>query len=223
MEIWKSVKGYDGIYEVSNFGRVKSLDRYIVRNDGITQLRKGKIIAQSLNSDGYCQLKLCKDGNTKTVRVHRIVAEAFIPNPNELSDVNHIDCNRTNNHVDNLEWLSWEDNVKHSANKGNYKRYGERNSNYGNTTLKEFYKNNPEEKKKLARKGSQNGRCRKVKLFDLNKDLIKEFEYIGECVEYLINENNLSTNTKSLSNVIANRCKKGVKKPYLGKYYFEIA
>lgn len=223
MEIWKDVIGYEGLYQVSDLGRVRSVDRYIKRNDGIIQHRKGKIILQTKNLDGYMQVKLCKDGKSRTVRVHRIIAESFIPNPDNLSDVNHIDCDRTNNIVLNLEWLSFKENIKHSHKKGHYKRYGERNSNYKNNTLKRYYEENPHEKQKLSRKGKQNGMCKKIKLLDKNKTIIKEFDYIGECVDFMISENNWDLKVDSVRNTIRGRIRKGVESPYRDKYYFEIA
>ena len=95
-EIWKDKKDYEGHYQVSNCGRIKSLN-YI--NSG-----KERILKPLTNSSGYLFVKLCKDGITKTYYVHRLVAEAFIPNPNNYKEVNHKDECKTNNVVTNLEW-----------------------------------------------------------------------------------------------------------------------
>ena len=95
-EYWKPVVGYEGLYEVSNWGRVKSLN--------YNHTGKGKILKQNQIMNGYKSVMLCKDGKRKNYLVHRLVAEAFIPNPDNLPQVNHKDENKTNNNVDNLEW-----------------------------------------------------------------------------------------------------------------------
>ena len=103
----KPVKGYEGIYEVDNFGRVFSLNRVKRVDDNGRVYDKplsGKRMKQHLHSRGYKVVPLTKDGKTKTVFVHRIVAEAFIENPNNLPMINHKDEDKTNNEVDNLEW-----------------------------------------------------------------------------------------------------------------------
>lgn len=105
----KSVKGYEGYYEVDQFGRVFSVDRVISVNDNGRQYNKplkAKQMKQTVHTKGYKTVSLTKDGKTKTVFVHRIVAEAFIPNPNNLPMVNHKDEDKTNNFADNLEWCT---------------------------------------------------------------------------------------------------------------------
>lgn len=93
MEHWKDIKGYEGRYQVSDLGRVKSFCN-----------GKERIIVGYKNTDGYMIVGLCKDGKRKICLVHRIVAHAFIPNPDELPEVNHKDECKTNNIVSNLEW-----------------------------------------------------------------------------------------------------------------------
>lgn len=106
MEEWRDIKGYEGLYQVSNFGRVRSLNRM----DSIGRQRQGRILKPSSNEWGYPHVVLSKNGKHKTVRVHRLVAIAFLPNPDNLPEVNHKDENKYNNHVNNLEWCNHQYN-----------------------------------------------------------------------------------------------------------------
>lgn len=106
-EIWKDIEGYEGIYMVSNLGRIKSLPRSC---PGLNA-NKEIILKQSEDKNGYLLVGLHKNGKSKTVRVSRIVAKAFIPNPNEYPEVNHKDENHQNNRVDNLEWCTTQYNL----------------------------------------------------------------------------------------------------------------
>lgn len=106
-EEWRDVAGYEGLYEVSNFGRVRSVDRYVSRGCKGAVLFKGKILKKRTNIDGHITVQLYdKNHNVKTAFVHRLVAEAFIPNPENLPFVNHKDERPKNNFVENLEWCS---------------------------------------------------------------------------------------------------------------------
>ena len=104
METWKAIAGYEGIYEVSDQGRVKSLKH-----------GKEKILKPQKDTGGYLQVYLCKDGQKKTSLVHRLVAESFIQNPNNLETINHKDEDKTNNTVTNLEWMSQKDNLNYGT------------------------------------------------------------------------------------------------------------
>lgn len=106
-EQWKDIKGHEGLYEVSNFGNVRSLDRVIRAKHNGTMLRKGRILTPFYEEKkGYYQVSLSKDGKNKKHRVHRLVASAFLDNPHNYTDVNHKDEVKTNNNVDNLEWCT---------------------------------------------------------------------------------------------------------------------
>lgn len=106
MEKWKVVAGTDGAIEVSTLGRVKS------------NLRDGRILKQQKDKKGYCRLRVTINQQKHSYKVHRLVATAFIPNPNGLSQVNHIDGDKENNAVSNLEWVSNEENAHHAVSHG---------------------------------------------------------------------------------------------------------
>lgn len=108
-EIWKDISGYESIYQVSNLGRVKR----IVFKNGTTEKLKEKVLKPSDNGKGYKIVGLCKNGKIKNHYIHRLVAEAFIPNPNNYEEVNHKDFNKDNNIIDNLEWVTPLQNTRH--------------------------------------------------------------------------------------------------------------
>lgn len=105
-EIWKKVINFDN-YEVSNLGRVRSIDRYELYRD---KFHKGRILKQFLQN-GYPKVSFSINGSTCQRFVHRLVAEAFIPNPDNKPQIDHIDTNRSNNCVDNLRWVTQEENL----------------------------------------------------------------------------------------------------------------
>lgn len=134
-EEWRPVVGYEGIYEVSNTGKVRSCDRI----DASGFHRKGRMMKLNFGINGYVRANIWspKEKRQRTLEVHRLVAEAFIPNPNKLPQVNHIDENKANNNVGNLEWVTMKQNNMH----------GTRLARQGIT-----YKALPEEKKKHPHK-----------------------------------------------------------------------
>lgn len=109
-EIWKDIKGYVGLYQISNLGRVKSLKRITV--DGKTI--KERILKPGTDKPGYEFIILRKNNKSHNLMIHRLVAEAFIENPNKYSCVNHKDGNKLNNNVSNLEWCTYSYNLKHA-------------------------------------------------------------------------------------------------------------
>lgn len=108
-EVWVDIEGYEGLYQVSNQGRVRSLPKPYFK--GKKYLRDGYEMKQRLKPNGYMQIGLYKNGVLKTVCVHRLVAKAFIPNENNLPYVNHKDENKSNNIADNLEWCDAAYNI----------------------------------------------------------------------------------------------------------------
>lgn len=119
-EEWKAVKGYEGLYEVSNTGKVRSIDRVIIRKNGKAMKCKGRELFFTVSKVGIrstkprASVQLWKNGKAKLIYVHRLVAEAFIPNPENKPQVNHIDGNPLNNNVSNLEWMTVLENVTHA-------------------------------------------------------------------------------------------------------------
>lgn len=113
-EVWLPVKDYEGLYEVSNLGNIKSLERY-QNNRGKQQLVKERILKQSTNNCGYKCVELCKNGKRKSITVHRLVATAFVPNPENKPHVNHLDENKENNISCNLQWITAKDNNNYGS------------------------------------------------------------------------------------------------------------
>lgn len=114
-EVWKDIDGYEGMYQVSSLGRVRSLDRVLVMSNGRERFYKGKILNPVVHTGGYLYVSLGR-GNKRFI--HRLVAQAFIPNPDNLPEVNHKDGNKENNDYRNLEWVTPSDNQRHSKETG---------------------------------------------------------------------------------------------------------
>ena len=133
-EIWKDILGYEGKYMVSNWGRVKSLNYH--------RTGKERIMKPSDNGHGYLFVVLCKDGKDKKCRINRLVAQAFLPNPDNLPEVNHKDENKYNNCVENLEWCDRSYNIN----------YGTRNKR-----IAEKYINDPNKSKTVVGINEVNG------------------------------------------------------------------
>ena len=171
-EVWKDIKGYEGLYQVSNLGRVKSLQRTCKGGHNCTRIVKEKILKQcycGIDRD-YLNVKLCKDSKIKTIQVHRLVAQAFIPNPDNLPQVNHKnEFEKWNNSVDNLEWCT-----------------AKYNNNYGTriiraTKNRDYIKKVKNTNYKLAGIKSGLSRSKKVYQYDMQYNLIKIWGSSVEC------------------------------------------
>lgn len=117
-EVWKDVVGYEGLYAVSNKGRIKSLKRTVHHPiNGKSNLSE-RLRTTNPSKDGYCHISLNKESIISSLTVHRIVAKAFIPNPQNKPQINHINGVRNDNRVENLEWVTGSENVRHAFKNG---------------------------------------------------------------------------------------------------------
>lgn len=135
MEEWRAIKGYEGLYEISNMGRIKSLERVIKNTKGYNR-KFSEVIRKPINVHGYLYCDLYKENREKRFAIHRLVAEAFLSNEEEKPEVNHKDGNKLNNCVENLEWVTAKENVQHAIDTGLWnpsasKRSGEYNGMFG--------------------------------------------------------------------------------------------
>lgn len=133
LEVWKDIKEYEGLYQVSNLGRIKSLKRNTARE---------KIMKPRENRDGYLSINLCKNGNVTTKKIHRLVAENFIPNPENKYSVNHINGLKKDNRIENLEWSTASEQAKHAVKTGLWQWDDNRKMKLRNTLIERG--NNPQ-------------------------------------------------------------------------------
>lgn len=169
-EVWKDIEGYEGLYQVSNTGWVRSLN---YRRSG-----RSKLLKQGTTKKGYKVVELHKNGKGKHSRVHRLVAMTFIPNPNNYKEVNHKDENPANNNVNNLEWCTSEYNNNYGT---RTKRASE--SLKGKHHSKES-KKKISEKMKGKNKSKDNPASKSILMYDKEGNFIRRFECIADANEY---------------------------------------
>lgn len=114
MTIWKDIKGYEGRYQVSSCGQIKTVDRKVKCRGGYMRMEQSTLLQQATQWTGHKTVCLYKDSKMKCFRVHRLVAIAFLDNPHNLPVINHIDSNPANNNVSNLEWCTQSHNCLHA-------------------------------------------------------------------------------------------------------------
>lgn len=178
-EVWKDVVGYEGLYQVSNLGRLKSLEKSTKFYSGYQKKiceRKypERIICKNHISNGYLQIELFKNGKVKRLTMHRIVAKTFIPNPNNYPCVNHKDGNKLNNNANNLEWCTYKQNTEHAIKTGLTKN-----------------------------KGKNNGFSRAVNQYDLQGNFIKKWD----CIMDFYKSINKSEKSSSVSSCCSGKYK----------------
>jgi hypothetical protein len=113
-EVWKAITNYEGMYEVSSLGRVRSVERRVRHAKGGLAIKRGRVLANHLDSKGYPIVSLCRASQCIKARVHRLVAEAFVPNPRGVPHINHIDGDKANFAIPNLEWVTHQENCRHA-------------------------------------------------------------------------------------------------------------
>ena len=113
-EVWRDIPGYEGKYQASSLGRIRSLDRVVKRRNWSSFRLPGRVLKPRLSHKGYLLVGLCTEARTKNYSVHRLVARAFIPNPKGKPEINHRNGDKTDNRVENLEWVTTAENVRHS-------------------------------------------------------------------------------------------------------------
>lgn len=182
-EKWKQIKGFENKYEISNLGKVRSIGRYISGKNNSCRYRKGTILKPQIAS-GYAQVYLSDNGKQKWYKVHRLVAEAFIPNPNNLPIINHKDGNTLNNTETNIEWCNYKYNVIHGVilRKGldiSVNEYIEQQPlGQSYEKRKEYFKNRYEEKKEHIRETQK-------KYYQKNKEIILKKYHENKTCHYL--------------------------------------
>ena len=174
IEEWRPIEGYEGLYEVSNLGRVRSLDRYVKYSNGQIHLHKSKVLSLLKGEYGYIQVNLHCNGKNKRCFVHRLVAQAFIHNPDNLSEVNHKDEDKSNNNVDNLEWCNRSYNINYGTRTERQKKTNIQNGLWTGLSREEYRKKYYEENKDYFRSYYQENKANFRSYYQENKDRICE-------------------------------------------------
>ena len=150
-EIWKDIKGYEGLYQISNYGNLKSLPKLIF----INRYTKIKILSDRIDGNGYKHVLLYKNKKSKSFKIHKLVTDHFIENKNNKKEINHKDGNKLNNYFQNLEWCTHSENIKHSFRIGTSDNKGENHPRNKLTdkiviNIKKLYKTGKYSHKKIA-------------------------------------------------------------------------
>ena len=204
IEEWRDIKGYEGLYQVSNLGKVRSLDRYRKQKGNSIAFIKGRILKHTVcSTTGYCMVALYKDKGIKMCTIHRLVAKAFLPNPGNLPQVNHKNECKWDNTVWNLEWCTREYNCK----------YGTAIERMTNTLTGRKLTNEHKLNISKARKGVYNtNNSKKVYQLTLNNELVKEWPSTMEIQR-----------TLCFDNTNISRCCRGKRESYKGfKWSYSI-
>jgi hypothetical protein len=127
-EIWKEIPLFEGYYEASNLGQIRRMKNATIYKDGRIANFSQTILKPSICKKGYAKVYLSKNSKKYSIRVHQLIARTFIANPENKATVNHIDLNKLNNTVENLEWATNLENMRHAFKSGCFKKRDERNS-----------------------------------------------------------------------------------------------
>lgn len=172
IEEWRPIEGYEGLYEVSSLGRVRSLDRY----DSSNHFRRGKILKLQTDGRGYLMVVLSSNNKAKMYLVHRMVAIAFIPNPDNLPEVNHRDENPSNDNVDNLEWCDRKYNNNYGSRIDRMRDTKLKNGTYTGLSEEEYnkkwYQENKDKLKEYFKKYRQEN---KEKISEWSREYMKKY------------------------------------------------
>lgn len=167
-EEWRDIPQYEGLYQVSNQGQIRSIDRIVRRNGETTKNLRGFILLPLYQKSGYMFVFLSKNGKAKRMAIHRAVALAFIPNSENKPEVNHINEDKTDNRVENLEWATIKENRNYGTRiaRGiaNRNQTGEKNGMFG-------------------KRGSLNPNSKKVLQYDLSGQFIREYDSVKMAAE----------------------------------------
>lgn len=178
-EIWKDIEGYENIYQVSSMGRIRSFDRWVKRRYNTLQLKKGKILKPCLDKyERVCLVDV--DGHRHNYTIHRLVAQAFIPNPDNKPHVDHINTIKTDNRVENLRWVTHKENCNNPI-----------------TIKNKSGDNHP--KPMLGKYGREHIRSKPIIQFTLNGELVRKWECFNEV------ERELGIHHSNICNVITGK------------------